>query len=44
MPDGMPRKCMDISKIVKLGFKPEISLDQGIESMIQQYILVKSSL
>lgn len=37
MPDGMPRKCMDITNIKDLGFSPAISLDEGIESMIDQY-------
>jgi len=37
MPDGMPRKCMDITHLKNLGFSPEISLDEGIVSMIQQY-------
>lgn len=37
MPDGMPRKCLDISKIRKLGFNPKISLDTGIDQMISEY-------
>jgi GDP-L-fucose synthase len=37
MPDGMPRKCMDITNIKNLGFFPEISLEDGIASMISQY-------
>ncbi len=37
MPDGMPRKCLDISKITTMGFKPEISLETGIEEMINIY-------
>lgn len=36
-PDGMLRKCLDISKITRLGFKPEISLDEGINQMIAEY-------
>jgi GDP-L-fucose synthase len=37
-PDGMPRKLMDISKLNKVGIEPEISLDEGIKIMIQEYI------
>jgi GDP-L-fucose synthase len=37
MPDGMPRKCMDITKIKNLGFSPVVSLEDGIVSMIGQY-------
>lgn len=37
MPDGMPRKCLDISKLSSMGFIPEISLEQGIEEMVKEY-------
>ena len=30
-PDGTPKKLLDISKINELGWKPKISLDEGIE-------------
>jgi GDP-L-fucose synthase len=36
-PNGMPRKCLDIAQIEKLGYSPSISLEQGIELTIQQY-------
>ena len=36
-PDGMLRKCMDVTRMEKLGFSPEISLEQGIEEMIMIY-------
>ncbi len=39
MPDGMPRKCMNISKLKRLGFRPRISLDAGISQMISEYRL-----
>ena len=37
MPDGMPRKCLDVSKLRELGFQSRISLDEGIEQMIGYY-------
>tara|TARA_Y100001933_G_scaffold241987_1_gene269256 strand:+ start:462 stop:1409 length:948 start_codon:yes stop_codon:yes gene_type:complete len=36
-PDGMPRKLLDSSKITKLGFKPKISLEEGLISTINYY-------
>ena len=41
MPDGMPRKCLDVSKINSLGFIPKISLDDGITQMINFYMETK---
>lgn len=29
-PDGQPRRCLDITKIMKLGFKPTTSLKDGL--------------
>lgn len=43
MPDGMLRKCMDISKITALGFKPKIALDDGITQMISDYKKIKKN-
>lgn len=37
IPDGMPRKCLDISRISQLGFRPSISLTEGIRLMIAEY-------
>lgn len=37
MPDGMPRKCLDISKLRALGFKSSITLDEGISGVIEEY-------
>lgn len=36
-PDGMPRKCTDVSRLLQLGFQPQISLRQGIASMVEEY-------
>lgn len=36
-PDGMLKKCMDVSKLNDLGFKSEISLTMGIDQMINIY-------
>lgn len=35
--DGMLKKCMDVSRMKALGFKPEISLRTGVEQMIDIY-------
>jgi len=37
-PDGTPRKVLDSSKITKLGWKPLISLDQGVASTVEWYL------
>lgn len=36
-PDGMPRKCMDISRIKALGWRPKISLAEGIARTVKEY-------
>lgn len=36
-PDGMLKKCMDVSRMKALGFEPMISLEAGIEQMIAIY-------
>lgn len=36
-PNGTPRKQLDTSKINKLGWKPKISLDEGIQRTIKIY-------
>jgi GDP-L-fucose synthase len=37
-PDGTPRKVLDITKVSNLGWKPTISLDQGITSTVEWYL------
>lgn len=36
-PDGMFRKLMDSGKVQKLGWKPTISLDEGIKRAVAEY-------
>ena len=36
-PDGTPRKVLDSTKINKLGWKPAITLDQGIAATVEWY-------
>ena len=43
MPDGMLRKCLDVSKMKALGIEPRISLELGVERMIAEYLLRKQS-
>jgi len=35
--DGMMRKCMDVSRMMELGFDPRISLREGIRKTIAEY-------
>jgi len=42
-PDGMPHKCMEISKLSKLGFKPKISLEDGVQKTIEEYRKLKAA-
>jgi GDP-L-fucose synthase len=37
-PDGTPRKLMDSSRLRALGWRPEISLEEGIRSTYQWYL------
>jgi GDP-L-fucose synthase len=36
-PDGTPRKLLDTNKITKLGWKPKISLSEGVEKTIDEF-------
>ncbi len=42
-PDGMPRKCLDTSKLDAMGFRPEISLEQGVKEVIAEYKKLKNA-
>lgn len=37
-PDGTPQKCLDISKITNFGWKPTVSLHEGIKKTYDWYI------
>lgn len=39
-PDGTPRKLMDVSKLKSQGWKPAISLEQGIALAYQDYLTI----
>ena len=42
-PDGTPRKVMDVSRMKALGWKPAISLEQGIAQTVEWYQANKMS-
>ena len=37
-PDGTPRKLMDVTRINKLGWRSQISLEEGLESTYSWYL------
>jgi GDP-L-fucose synthase len=37
-PDGTPRKLLDVSRLKELGWKPSISLEEGIKSVVSVYL------
>ncbi|MCK5564681.1 MAG: GDP-L-fucose synthase [Planctomycetes bacterium] len=43
-PDGMLLKCMDSSKLNKLGFTPQITLEEGVARTIAEYKQLKACL
>lgn len=42
-PDGMMKKCMDVTKMKSIGFEPKITLRNGIKQMIDIYNKEKKS-
>ena len=36
-PDGMPRKCLDVSRLTALGFTPRIDLRAGIRRTVDEF-------
>jgi GDP-L-fucose synthase len=41
-PDGTPQKLLNISKIIKLGWKPNIALKDGIRNVYEWYLQGKN--
>ena len=41
-PDGVPKKQLDISKIMRLGWKPKTSFDEGLNLTIKNYRYLKN--
>jgi GDP-L-fucose synthase len=40
-PDGMLRKCMDVTRMKNLGFEPTITLREGVKQMLELYKTIK---
>ena len=40
-PDGMLRKCMDVTRMKNLGFEPTITLREGVKQMLKIYKTIK---
>ena len=37
MPDGTPRKLLDISRLKNLGWSPQINLEEGLKLTIESF-------
>ena len=44
MPDGTPRKLLDVSKLTSLGWKPDIKLEEGIKLAYADFLKRKEHL
>jgi len=42
-PNGMLRKCLDVSKMLGMGFSPKVELIQGIQRSIKEYTEVSNN-
>ncbi|MFM9839135.1 MAG: GDP-L-fucose synthase family protein [Cyclobacteriaceae bacterium] len=42
-PDGMLRKCMDVSRMYSAGFFPQITLSEGVRSTIREFNNIKNN-
>jgi GDP-L-fucose synthase len=41
-PDGTPRKLIDSSRLLSLGWKPRVSLREGLENAYQDFLKQES--
>jgi len=41
-PDGTPRKLMDSTRLFRMGWRPSVSLDQGLARTIREYEALRS--
>lgn len=42
-PDGMPRKLLDVSRILRLGWRPSVSLREGLEMSYADFLRLGSN-